>query len=76
MSETTASLTSKMVKPGLFSSVVLNTIQMFFPVMHVVLKGPVTVITVVSLPHNAAYVFKPVQRHPLNLWKRIHTLKL
>lgn len=56
-----------MVKPGLFSSVMLNTIQMFFPVMHVVLKGAVTVVTVVSLPHNAAYVITSVQCHLLNL---------
>lgn len=45
-----------MVKPGLLSSVMLNTIQMFLPVMHVVLEGPVTVITVVPLPHGAGQI--------------------
>lgn len=52
-SRATKNLTSKMVKPGLFRSVMLNTIQMFFPVVHIVLKGPVTVITVVPLPHGS-----------------------
>lgn len=51
-----SSLTSEMVKPGLLGSVMLNTIQMFLPVVHVVLKGPVTVVTVVSPPHGAGYV--------------------
>lgn len=48
-----------MVKPGLLSSVMLNTIQMFLPIVHVVLKGPVTVVAVVSLPHGASYIFRP-----------------
>lgn len=56
---------SEMVKPGLFSSVVLYTIQVFLPVMHVVLKGAVTVVTEVSLPHCAGYVLKPARRHLL-----------
>lgn len=61
-----------MVKPGLLSSVMLNTIQMFLPVMHVVLKGPVTVVTVVSLPHGAGYVFKPARCHLLNPSKTVN----
>lgn len=43
-----------MVKPGLLDYVVLNSIQMFLSVVHVVLEGAVTVVTVVTLPHNAA----------------------
>lgn len=56
-----------MVKPGLLSSVMLNTIQMFLPIVHVVLKGPVTVVAVVSLPHGASYIFRPGMRHTLCL---------
>lgn len=39
---------------------------MFFPVMHVVLKGPVTVVTVVSPPHGAGYVLQQARGHLLN----------
>lgn len=56
-----------MVKPGLLSPVMLNTIQMFLPVVHVVLKGPVTVVAVVSLAHGASYIFQPGMRHTLYL---------
>lgn len=43
---------SEMVKPGFFGPVMLDTIQMFFPVVHVVLEGPVTVIAEVPPPHD------------------------
>lgn len=56
-----------MIKPGLFSSVMLNPVQMFLPVVHVVLKGPVAVVTVVSLPHGAGYVLKQAKCHLLTL---------
>lgn len=56
-----------MVKPGLLSSVMLNTIQMFLPVVHVVLKGAVTVVAVISLPHGARYIFRPGMRQTLYL---------
>lgn len=56
-----------MVKPGLLSSVMLNTIQMFLPVVHVVLKGPVTVVAVISLPHGASFIFRPGMRQTLYL---------
>lgn len=56
VSEITATLTSKIVKPSFFCSVMLNTIQMLFSVMHVVLKGPVAVVTVVPLPHGQSFV--------------------
>lgn len=59
-----------MVKPGLLSPVMLNTIQMFLPVVHVVLKGPVTVVAVVSLAHGASYIFQPGVCHTLSLWDR------
>lgn len=59
--------TFKMVKPGLLSPVMLNTIQMFLPVVHVVLKGPVTVVTEVSLAHGASYIFQPGMRPTLYL---------
>lgn len=63
----TARLTSEIVKPGFLSPVMLNTIQMFLPVMHVVLKGPVTVVTEVSLSHGAGYVLTPARCHLLYL---------
>lgn len=56
-----------MVKPRLFGSVMLNAIQVFLPVVHVVLKRPVTVVAVVSLPHGAKYIFRPGTRHTLDL---------
>lgn len=56
-----------MIKPGLLSSVMLDTIQMFLPIVHVVLKEPVTVVAVVSLPHGASYLFRPGMRHTLSL---------
>lgn len=62
-----AALTSEIVKPSLLGSVMLNTIQMFFPVVHVVLKGPVTVVTEVSLPHGAGSALKPARRHFRNV---------
>lgn len=61
-------ITFKMVEPGLLSSVMLNTIQMFLPVVHVVLKGPVAVVAVISLPHGANYIFRPGMRQTLYLW--------
>lgn len=57
-----------MVKPGLLSSVMLDTIQVFLPVVHVVLKGPVTVVAVVSLPHGPSYMFRTGMCHTLHLW--------
>lgn len=62
-----AKITFKIVKPGLLSPVMLNTIQMFLPVVHVVLKGPVAVVAVVSLAHGASYIFQPGMRHTLYL---------
>lgn len=49
-------ITFKIVKPGLLSSVMLNTVQVFLPVVHVILKGSVTVVAVVPLPHGASYI--------------------
>lgn len=60
-------ITFEMIKPGLLSSVMLDTIQMFLPIVHVVLKEPVTVVAVVSLPHGASYLFRPGMRHTLSL---------
>lgn len=66
----TKNLTSEMVKPGLFSSVMLNTAEMFLPVVHVVLKGSVAVVTVVPLAHVVGVLFlknnkkcKSLQKH-------------
>lgn len=64
-----AGLTSELVKPSLLGSVMLNTIQMFFPVVHVVLKGPVTVVTEVSLPHGGSSMHQPARRHFRNVYK-------
>ncbi len=61
-----------MVKPGLFGSVMLNAIQVFLPIVHVVLKGPVAVVTVISLPHGAGYLLKPARCHLLNRWKTVN----
>lgn len=76
-----SSLTSKMVKPGLFCSVVLNTIEMFFSVVHVVLKRPVTVVAVVPLPHGSGVVsfrqrsFKTSERQQLHNITALHDIK-
>jgi homoserine kinase len=42
-----------MIEPSLLGSVVLNTEEVFFPVVHVVLKGPVTVVAVIPPPHGS-----------------------
>lgn len=55
-----------MVVPGFFGSVMLNTVKMFLPVVHVVLKGAVTVVAVVSLPHRADCELKPAGFHFFN----------
>lgn len=67
LSQLQAALTSEIVKPSLLGSVMLNTIQMFFPVVHVVLKGPVTVVTEVSLSHGAGATLQSARRHFRNV---------
>ena len=42
-----------MIKPCFLGSVVLNSEEVFFSVVHVVLKGPVTVVAVIPPPHGS-----------------------
>lgn len=51
-----ARLTSEVVEPSLLGSVMLNTIEVFFPIVHVVLEGSVTIVTEVSLPHGSGEI--------------------
>lgn len=63
-----AGLTSEVVEPSLLGSVMLNTVQVFFSVVHVVLEGPVTVVAEVSLPHGEGEILqlkKNKQKTPL-----------
>lgn len=52
-------LTSEVVEPSLLGSVMLNTVQVFFSVVHVVLEGSVTVVAEVSLPHGSGEILQP-----------------
>lgn len=57
-----AGLTSEVVKPSLLGSVMLNTVQVFFSVVHVVLEGSVTVVAEVSLPHGKGEILQPKKK--------------
>lgn len=46
----------EMVEPGLFRSVMLNSIQVFFSIVHIVLKRPVAVVTVVPFTHGFTFL--------------------
>lgn len=44
-------LASEAVEPGLLGSVMLDAVQVLLAVVHVVLKGAVTVVAIIPLPH-------------------------
>lgn len=47
-------LTSEVVEPSFFGSVVLDPVQVFLSVVQRVLEAAVTVITVISLSHRSS----------------------